>query len=104
MAKPTTSVTTKKSSTKTVTPNVLIPLLPDGIAKKIFLGLSVFIVLGMAFLSKDYGITGDENFHRVYGHHVANFYTSLGQDITSTQSYSKRQRMDTSPFLELAVW
>lgn len=87
MAKQTTSPAPKKSSAKVQTPLVLTPLIPDGIAKKIFIGLSLLIVLGMAFLSKDYGITGDENFHRVYGHHVANFYTSLGEDITSTQPY-----------------
>lgn len=76
-----------KSASKTVIPQVLENLIPEGIAKKVFIGLSVLLVVVMAYLSKDYGITGDENFHRVYGHHVWHFYTSFGEDKTATLPY-----------------
>ncbi len=62
-------------------------LIPDTLGKKIFIALSVLLIVTMAYLSKDYGITGDENFHRVYGHHVWHFYTSGGADKTATLPY-----------------
>lgn len=62
-------------------------LIPDTLGKKIFIALSVLLIITMAYLSKDYGITGDENFHRVYGHHVWHFYTSGGADKTATLPY-----------------
>lgn len=76
-----------KSAVAAKAPQILENLIPEGIAKKVFIGLSIVLVAVMAFLSKDYGITGDENFHRVYGHHVWHFYTSFGEDKTATLPY-----------------
>lgn len=61
--------------------------LPDRIAKKVFLALALVLGLAMFWVSKDYGITGDENYHRVYGHHVMDFYFSLGKDTTAITQY-----------------
>jgi hypothetical protein len=66
---------------------VLTPLLPESLARKIFLGLAAISLVVMVYLSKDYGITGDENYHRVYGHHVLDFYTSMGKDTTAITPY-----------------
>lgn len=65
---------------------VLTPLIPDSIAKKVFWGFAAILVVVMVFVSRQYGISGDENFHREYGHRVLNFYTSLGQDSTCTMA------------------
>lgn len=75
------------SAAKTKSPTILENLIPEALAQKVFLGISLLLVVTMAYLSKDYGITGDENFHRVYGHHVWHFYTSLGEDKTATLPY-----------------
>lgn len=78
----------KQPAKKAVTPSFTpVNLIPEALARKLFMGIAVVLVAGMAFLSKDYGITGDENFHRVYGHHVWHFYTSLGADKTATLPY-----------------
>lgn len=77
----------EKTKVQKVTEVVFENLIPDTIGKKIFIGLAVLLVIVMAYLSKDYGITGDENFHRVYGHHVWHFYTSAGADKTATLPY-----------------
>lgn len=61
--------------------------LPAAMAKKIFLGIAVVLGIAMWWVSKDYGITGDENYHRVYGHHVMDFYFTLGKDDTATKQY-----------------
>ncbi len=63
--------------------------LPNDLAKKIFLALALVLGATMWFLSKDYGITGDENFHREYGHHVKNFYLTLGKDTTAITQYGE---------------
>lgn len=62
---------------------VLTPLIPETLAKKIFIGFAVVLVLVMVTVSHQFGISGDENYHRMYGHHVLNFYTSLGKDNTA---------------------
>lgn len=62
---------------------VVAPLIPEALAKKIFIGFAVVLGLFMVSVSHQFGISGDENFHRVYGHHVLNFYTSLGKDTTA---------------------
>jgi Tetratricopeptide repeat len=62
---------------------VLTPLIADPLAKKIFIGFAVALFLLMVSVSHQFGISGDENFHRVYGHHVLDFYTSLGKDTTA---------------------
>lgn len=87
MAKPAPQKKTKPAPAKTKAPVVLENLIPENFAKKIFLVLSIVLVIAMAYLSKDYGITGDENFHRTYGHHVWHFYTSFGEDKTCTLPY-----------------
>ncbi len=61
--------------------------LPEALGKKIFLGLALALGITMWWVSKDYGITGDENYHRVYGHHVMDFYLTLGKDTTATTQY-----------------
>ncbi len=66
---------------------VLTPLIPEPLAKKIFIGFAVALFLLMVTVSHQFGISGDENFHRVYGHHVLNFYTSLGKDTTAATTY-----------------
>ncbi|MBK8658548.1 MAG: tetratricopeptide repeat protein [Bacteroidetes bacterium] len=60
-----------------------IPLLNESLAKKIFIGLAAALFVLMVSVSKDYGISGDENFHRMYGHHIVDFYKTLGKDTTA---------------------
>jgi hypothetical protein len=79
--------TTAKPTKTTIVFKALEPFLPNDIAKKIFIGLALIIGATMWFVSKDYGITGDENFHREYGHHVKNFYLTLGKDTTAITQY-----------------
>ncbi|HWB63530.1 MAG TPA: tetratricopeptide repeat protein [Chitinophagales bacterium] len=62
---------------------VLTPLIPEPLAKKLFIGFAVALFLLMVTVSHQFGISGDENFHRVYGHHVFNFYATLGHDRTA---------------------
>lgn len=62
---------------------ILTELIPDSLAKKLFIVIAAILMLTMASVSHQYGISGDENFHRVYGHHVVNFYATLGQDTTA---------------------
>ena len=62
---------------------VLTPLIPEALSKKIFVGVAAALLLLMVSVSHQYGISGDENFHRMYGHHIVNFYTSLGKDTTA---------------------
>lgn len=63
-------------------------LIPDKTAKSIFIGFSIVLFILMTSLSHQYGISGDENYHREYGHHVVNFYTSMGKDTTATTRHS----------------
>ncbi len=65
---------------------VLTPLIPEPLAKKIFIGFAAALLLLMIGVSHQYGVSGDENFHREYGHHIINFYTSLGKDTTAASS------------------
>jgi hypothetical protein len=58
---------------------LLTPLLSEALSKKLFFGFAVALFLLMVSVSHQYGISGDENFHRMYGHHMVNFYTSFGQ-------------------------
>ena len=62
---------------------VLIPFIPEGLAKKIFIGFAIVLGLTMVSVSHQYGVSGDENFHRLYGHHIVNFYSTLGKDSTA---------------------
>lgn len=65
---------------------ILTPLIPDTLAKKIFIGFAAALFVLMLSVSHQYGISGDENFHRMYGHHIVNFYTSFGKDTTAASS------------------
>src|ERR1043165_3826397 len=65
---------------------VLTPLIPEPLAKKLFFGFAVALFLLMVSVSHQYGISGDENFHRMYGHHIVNFYTSFGADKTAASN------------------
>ncbi|HLP19752.1 MAG TPA: hypothetical protein VK174_05600 [Chitinophagales bacterium] len=62
---------------------VLTPLLAEPLAKKIFFGAAIALFLLMVSVSHQYGISGDENFHRMYGHHIVDYYTSFGKDTTA---------------------
>ncbi len=79
----------KPAAEKKVEPKkevVLTPLISEPLAKKIFIGFAVALLLLMVSVSHNYGISGDENFHKEYGHHIVNFYTSLGKDTTAASS------------------
>ncbi|MES2619228.1 MAG: tetratricopeptide repeat protein [Bacteroidota bacterium] len=76
--------TEKKPETKAEA--VLIPVFSDSVAKKLFLGFALVLLVLMASLSHQYGISGDENFHREYGHDVVNFYSTFGEDRTATST------------------
>jgi Dolichyl-phosphate-mannose-protein mannosyltransferase len=65
---------------------ILTPFIPETLAKKIFLGFAAGLLLLMVSVSHNYGVSGDENFHREYGHHIINFYTSFGKDTTAASS------------------
>jgi len=58
---------------------VLTTLIPEPLAKKIFIGLALGLLILMASVSHQFGITADENFHRMYGHDVVDFYKSGGK-------------------------
>lgn len=64
----------------------LIPVLAEHTAKKIFIAFAAMLFVLMVSVSHQYGISGDEDFHRVYGHHVVNFYTSFGADTTAASN------------------
>jgi len=64
----------------------LTPLLSEALSKKLFFGLAISLFLLMVSVSHQYGISGDENFHRMYGHDVVNFYTSFGKDKTAASN------------------
>ena len=65
---------------------VLTPLLSEALSKKLFFGFAIALFLLMVSVSHQYGISGDENFHRMYGHHIVNFYTSFGKDTTASSN------------------
>lgn len=54
----------------------------DSLFRGIFSMLSLVLILMMAYLSFDYGITGDDMDQKVYGEHVLDFYTTLGKDTS----------------------
>lgn len=82
-----TKQNTAKSTTQQAAFQVLQPLLPNSLGKKVFFAIALFLGISMWYVSKDYGITGDENYHRVYGHHVMDFYLTLGKDSTAVTQY-----------------
>jgi hypothetical protein len=82
--KPQPPVVEKKTEPKKEV--VLTPFITEPLAKKLFIGFAIALCLLMAGVSHQYGVSGDENFHRVYGHHIVNFYTSLGKDTTAASS------------------
>ena len=51
----------------------------DGIYKKIFWGIAIFLFISMPILSTQYGITADEWGNKAYGELCLDFFTSLGQ-------------------------
>jgi len=61
----------------------LTPFITEGLAKKIFIGFAVVLGLLMVSVSHQYGVSGDENFHRLYGHDIVKFYSTLGKDNTA---------------------
>ncbi len=74
----------KKSEPKQET--ILTPLLSDSLAKKLFFGFALMLFAVMVTVSHEYGISGDENFHRMYGHHIVNFYRTMGADKTAASN------------------
>lgn len=52
----------------------------DPIYKKAFWSFAIVLVLLMAFVSFDYGITGDEWTQKEYGHEVLDYLMSFGND------------------------
>ena len=66
---------------------VLTPFIPESLAKKLFLGFALALFVLMISVSHQYGISGDENFHRMYGHHIINFYSTLGKDTTAATTH-----------------
>lgn len=66
---------------------ILTPLLSEALSKKLFLGFAAALFLLMVSVSHQYGISGDENFHRMYGHHIVNFYSTLGADTTAATTH-----------------
>ncbi len=85
MAKPNKPHTPAQKKPEPKPENVLTQLLPEPLSKKLFLGFAAVLFLLMVTVSHQYGISGDENFHRVYGHHVLDFYSSFGKDKTCIQ-------------------
>jgi hypothetical protein len=83
MSKQTVKPTEVKKTAKEPKEIPQIPLISESVAKKIFIGLAVALFVLMVSVSKDYGISGDENFHRMYGHHIVDFYRTLGKDTTA---------------------
>lgn len=69
-------------------PVVLLPLIPEPLAKKLFFAFSALLLILMVSVSHQYGISGDEIFHRRYGHNIVNFYATLGKDTTAVSNYS----------------
>lgn len=84
MSKQTSKAAAKQGNSNTALKEVtLTPLIPEAISKKIFIALAAALLLLMVSISHQYGISGDENFHRVYGHHIVDFYKTLGEDNTA---------------------
>lgn len=54
----------------------------DVLGRKLFILLSVLLVVGMPILSFDFGITGDELVHKVNGENVLKYLETGGQDTT----------------------
>lgn len=54
----------------------------DHIFRGVFSMASVLLIFFMAYLSFDYGITGDDMDQKVYGEKLLNYYTSLGKDTS----------------------
>jgi len=54
----------------------------EGLFKKIFFGLSLFLLVLMPILSFDFGITGDELVHKQNGENVLKYLKSGGEDTT----------------------
>lgn len=54
----------------------------DGLFKKIFFGVSLFLLIIMPILSFDFGITGDELVHKQNGENVLKYLKTGGADTT----------------------
>ncbi len=54
----------------------------DNLFRGVFATASVLLLVLMALLSFDYGITGDDMDQKVYGEHVLSYYTSFGKDTS----------------------
>jgi hypothetical protein len=72
---------------------VLTPLIPEPWAKKIFIGFAVALLLVMASVSHQYGISGDEDYHRRYGHDIVNFYSTFGKDYAAATNIGRDSLM-----------
>lgn len=73
----------QQAKEETKKPLVLTQLIPEPLAKKLFLGFAAGLLLLMVSVSHQYGISGDENFHRMYGHHIVDYYKTFGKDTTA---------------------
>lgn len=73
----------QQAKAETKKPLVLTQLIPEPLAKKLFLGFAAGLLLLMVSVSHQYGISGDENFHRMYGHHIVDYYKTFGKDTTA---------------------
>jgi hypothetical protein len=54
----------------------------EDLFKKLFIGLSFLLLIGMPILSFDFGITGDELVHKQNGENVLKYLQSGGVDTT----------------------
>ncbi|MDR2814407.1 MAG: phospholipid carrier-dependent glycosyltransferase [Prevotellaceae bacterium] len=54
-----------------------------------FAGLMVALLLAFPLMSRDAGMSGDEDFHLQHAKHVLRFYQTLGKDAVATTPYDK---------------
>lgn len=69
-------------SDKQSTSNTLNWKIKEDLFKKIFFGLSIFLLILMPILSFDFGITGDELVHKQNGENVLKYLKTGGEDTT----------------------
>jgi hypothetical protein len=58
----------------------------DDFYRKIFLGLSGFVLLVMIILSFSAGINADDSYQVKYSENVVNFYTTFGEDRSALEN------------------
>lgn len=86
MAKPPKQPVKQEKNTALKKATELTPLLSESLSKKLFFGFAAALFVLMVSVSHQYGISGDENFHRMYGHHIVDFYKTFGADKTSASN------------------